>query len=101
MQKLRAYKLLCLLLAVGMLLSLSACGKSAKEEPQLPEPAQSVPPIVEPSAAVTEVKTVPGYICTEIENPDWIVSFGGSEIVGDTIYLVVQTTDGRGGDSGL
>lgn len=94
MQKLRAYKLLCLLLAVGMLLSLSACGKSAKEEPQLPEPAQSVPPIVEPSAAVTEVKTVPGYICTEIENPDWIVSFGGSEIVGDTIYLVVQTTDG-------
>lgn len=94
MPKSRTYKVISLLLAVCLLLSLTACGKSAKEEPQLSAPVQSALPTAEPSEAVTEVKTMPGYVCTEIENPDWLASFGGSEIVGDTIYLVARTTDG-------
>lgn len=94
MPKFRAFKAACLLLAIGMLLGMTACGKSAEEEPQCSAPVQSAAPTAQPSDTVTDIKTVPGYICTEIENPDWLVSFGGSEIVGDTIYLVAQTADG-------
>ena len=90
-------KQVCLALLAIMLLGLCACGASPAE----PAPtATAVPATAEPTTAPTPEptkkprETVPGYIASEIPNPDWVKYWGECDIYNDTFYIAARTTDG-------
>lgn len=90
-------KHVCLALLAAMLLGLCACGASPAE----PTPtATAAPATAEPTAAptpetvATARPTVPGYIASEIPNPDWVERFYTADVYGDKFYLQTKTTDG-------
>lgn len=95
MRKLR--KQACLALLAAMLLGLCACGTSPDE----PAPTVTAVPVTdEPSAAPAQEliekprETVPGYIASEIPNPDWVKNLGVCDIYNDTFYIAAKTKDG-------
>ena len=95
MRKLR--KQVCIALLAAMLLGMCACGAStavptptATAAPETAEPTAS--PTAEPSEKPRE--TVPGYIASEIPNPDWVKYWGDCDIYNDTFYIAATTMDG-------
>lgn len=68
-------RLLASLLALALLLGLTACGKSGDEEER---------PNAEP---LNTVETVEGWIPSRIEFPDWLSRITGWSTEGDTIWL--------------
>ena len=87
MRKLR--KQVCLALLAAMLLGLCACGASPAEP--TPTPTAAAPT---PEPAATARPTVPGYIASEIPNPDWVKYWGDCDIYNDTFYIAAMTKDG-------
>lgn len=77
-----------------LLFDLSACSKS-RDGTQLVTPLQNDYPVDNTNVATADIKTAEGYICTEIDNPEWLSAWGGCEIVGDSFYLLAYTTDGN------
>lgn len=95
MQKLK--KPACIILLAAMLMGLCACGTGAAE----PAPtATAAPAAAELTTAPTPEptkrprETVPGYIASEISNPDWVKSWGMCDIYNDAFYIEARTTDG-------
>lgn len=78
------------LLLLGLALSLCACGA--------PAPATVAPPAAAPAVTIAEPQpaseTVPGYISTELETPDWIDGLGGCEMLGDVMYFSARPKSG-------
>lgn len=107
-------KTICLMLVIVLLLGLPACASSAGsggETASAPQSeaangadamADNAETIAATGAAaitieepVRPLETVPGYISTELDTPDWVSSFGSCEIIGDTFYIIAQTTEGE------
>lgn len=94
MRKLR--KLACLILLAAMLPGLCACGAS----PAASTPTVTAAPAADEAAAPTPTatekprETVPGYIASEISNPDWVKRWGVCDIYNDTFYIAAATADG-------
>lgn len=90
-------KAVYLILAIVMAFNLAACGAAAKDEgtaPTVGTGSAGNGSGVEIIAPVASNETMPGYISTEIENPDWVDSWGGCEIIGDTFYILARAKDG-------
>ncbi len=93
MRKLR--KQVCLALLAAVLLGLCACGASPTEPTPTTAPATAEPTAAPtPEPAATARPTVPGYIASEIPNPDWVKYWGDCDIYNDTFYIAAMTKDG-------
>lgn len=95
MRKLR--KQVCLALLAAMMLRLCACGASPAEPvptaaATLATAESTTTPTAEPTKKPRE--TVPGYIASEIPNPDWVKYWGACDVYNDTFYIAARTTDG-------
>lgn len=83
------------LLAAAVLLGLCACGASPTEPTPTAAPATAEPTAAPtPMPAATARPTVPGYIASEIPNPDWVKYWGDCDIYNDTFYIAAMTKDG-------
>ncbi len=97
-------KHVCLALLAAMLLGLCACGATptqptpaATAAPATAEPTAAptpTPAAPTPTPAATARPTVPGFIASEIPNPDWVKRWGDCEIYNDTFYIAATATDG-------
>lgn len=81
-------KLMAASLVIILILTfcLGGCDSISSESAQSGSKKESFSPIL---------KTVSGYISTELATPEWVGSFGKSEAVGDVFYIVSYTTDNR------
>ncbi|MBQ9686460.1 MAG: hypothetical protein IJV41_07970 [Oscillospiraceae bacterium] len=79
-------KMLWLLMALGMLLSLCACGNVTSGE------NAEIIVIGEPQVST---ETEPGYVTTELPMPEDYRDFSGLQSVGDSLYLHAETADGN------
>ena len=85
-------RLISVILACALLLALGGCADSAVSTPQeVPESTSNSITIAEPQGST---ETVPGYLSTEIETPEWIESLGSCEPIGDFFHIVAYTNDG-------
>lgn len=90
-------KAVYLILAIVMVFNLAACGAAGNGESPAGAPPNSdagADNSVEIIAPVASFDTVPGFISTELENPDWVDSWGGCDIMGDTFYILARAKDG-------
>lgn len=82
------------LLLLSLALSLCACGAPS---PSVGAPSETAP-AVSPAVTIAEprpaTETVPGYVSTEIETPDWVASLGSCEMLGDVMYFSARLTSG-------
>ena len=78
-------RMLCLLMALVMLLSLCACGNETSGE------NAEIIVIGEPQISS---ETEPGFITTELPMPEGYQDFGGLQSFSDCLYLHAETPDG-------
>ena len=86
-------KITCLSLIFALTLNLVGCGVDNGNVGEANADATLSPQlsIREPKASD---ETVPGYISTEIESPEWVSSFGSAEPIGDFFHVAAYTNDG-------
>lgn len=86
---------LSVFLLLSLTLSLCACGAPA---PSAGIPSTAAAPDASPAVTIAEPRpvseTVPGYVSTELETPDWVDSLGSCEILGDVMYFSARLTSG-------
>lgn len=88
-------KQVCLALLAAMLLGLCACGASpAKPTPTVAPTTAEPTAAPTPTPAATARPTVPGYVASEIPNPDWVKYWGDCDIYNDTFYISATSMDG-------
>lgn len=90
---------ICGMLIIMTLLTLCGCGTRRDVEDSLPTetPAQAeahVADAVTIAAPQASGETTVGYLSREIENPEWVESFGACEAIGDFFHIAAYTTDG-------
>ena len=86
--------LFCVILIIlSMLLSLSGCGNNSVAANQADGESTHNNEVVLKEPKASE-KTVPGYVSTVVEIPEWIKGFGESDVSNNIYYMVAYTDDG-------